>query len=307
MALIAIEGLEVRYGRNKALDNVTCHIEGGTVGLLGPNGAGKSTLLKTLLGFVKPKKGSVTVFGRPMPKEFIEVRQRLGYMPEKEVISPKISAVNFLTYCGRLYGMARVDAMERSHELLNYVGMDDNRYRHTETYSTGMLQRMKFATALIHDPKILLLDEPTNGLDPDGRATMLELIRDLPRDRDITVLISSHLLPDVEYVCDRVIMISKGRIVRDGTKGEITAVREGLFEVRVRDNKAAFIEALARGGMTVTQQPNGNLLLEKPPEVDTAAVYQAARDQHTHIRHMRPMRRSLEEAFMNAVGKGVEE
>ena len=307
MALIAIEGLEVRYGRNKALDNVTCSIDGGAVGLLGPNGAGKSTLIKTLLGFVKPKKGTVTIFGQSMPRDFLEVRQRLGYMPEKEVISPKVSAVNFLTYCGCLYGMTRVDAMERSHEILNYVGMDDNRYRHTETYSTGMLQRMKFAAALIHDPKILLLDEPTNGLDPDGRVTMLELIRNLPSDRDITILLSSHLLPDVEYVCDRVIMISKGRIVRDGTKGEITAVREGMFEVRVRDNKEGFIEALERGGMTVTQEQNGNLLLAKPPEVDIAAVYKAAREQHTHIRHMRPVRRSLEEAFMAAVGRGAEE
>ncbi len=303
MALISLENVYVQYGRQKALNGVTCSIDGGSIGLLGPNGAGKSTLMKALLGFVTPVAGSVKVFGLEMPRRFLEVRQRLGYMPEREVVSPNVSAVSFLTYCGCLYGMSRVDAMERAHELLNYVGMDDNRYRNTETYSTGMLQRVKFASALIHDPKILLLDEPTNGLDPEGRIDMLNLIRDLPQRRDMTIILSSHLLPDVEHVCDRIVMIAKGEVVRDGTRDEITRVRDGLFEVRVRDKVDAFIQALGATGCEVRQEQNGNLTVSKPASMDTSVFFEVARAQGTHLRHVRPLKHSIEEAFMTAVGK----
>ena len=303
MALISLRNVEVRYGRITALKNFSCEIEGGSIGLLGPNGAGKSTLIKTLLGFIRPKKGSVEVFGMEMPKRYLEVRQRMGYMPEKEVISPRVSAVSFLTYCGCLYGMSRVDAMERAHEVLNYVGMDDNRYRPTETYSTGMLQRVKFGAALIHDPKLLLLDEPTNGLDPDGRIKMLELIRNLPKERDITIILSSHLLPDVEYVCDHLIIIGKGEKVRDGAIADITAVRDGVFEVRVKDREAEYLAALESNGFGIRQQFNGNLMVTKPPEIDISVFFKIARDQNTHVRHLVPLRASLEDAFMQAMGR----
>lgn len=303
MAVVSIENLEVRYGRRKAVEDFSCVIEGGAVGLLGPNGAGKSTFLKALLGFVKPSRGHIQVFGYTMPKDFIDVRQRVGYMPEKEVVSPKVSAVSFLTYCGRLYGMSRTDAMERAHEVLSYVGMDDNRYRPTETYSTGMLQRVKFAAALIHDPKLLLLDEPTNGLDPDGRLQMLELIRNLPGERNITIILSSHLLPDVEWVCDRLIMINKGRIARDGAIRDITAVREGLYEVRVRDNTAAFMAALEQAGCSLHHEHNGNLVVHKPEHVPVSALFDLARKQGTQVRHLLPVRQSLEDAFMQALGR----
>ena len=303
MAVVSMKNVDVRYGSLKALSNVTCRIEGGAVGLLGPNGAGKSTFIKSLLGFVHPKKGSIEVFGMEMPKRYLEVRQKLGYMPEKEVVSPKVSAVSFLTYCGRLYGMSRVDAMERTHEILNYVGLGESRYRNTETYSTGMLQRIKFAAALIHDPELLLLDEPTNGLDPDGRVEMLELIRELPQKRKMVVILSSHLLPDVEYVCDSLVMIGKGEIVRQGSLAEITAVRNGLFEIRVRDKAEQFVAAMERQGCKLSQQHNGNLLLSKPPEVDISTVFETARKQGTQIRHLRAVRQSLEDAFMKALGK----
>ena len=180
MAVIELENLEVRYEDLKALDGVSCAIEGGAVGILGPNGAGKSTLMKTLLGFNRASTGAARLFGLEMPRHALHVRQQLGYMPEREAASPKVSAVSFLTYLGRLFGMSRVDAMERTHEVLNYVGLGENRYRKMETYSTGMLQRVKLGQALVHDPKLLLLDEPTNGLDPDGRLEMLDLIRLCP-------------------------------------------------------------------------------------------------------------------------------
>jgi len=301
MALIALEDVHVSYGDLEALRGATFKIEGGAVGLLGPNGAGKSTILKTVLGFIRPTSGTVAMWGKKMPEHALEVRQRLGYMPECDVVSPKVSAVSFLTYCGCLFGMSRVDAMERAHEVLNYVGFGENRYRKMETYSTGMCQRVKFAQALVHDPRLLLLDEPTNGLDPEGRVEMLELIRELACRRKVTIVLSTHLLPDVEHVCDRVIMISKGRVVVDGAIDAMMTPRDGLFELRVRDNKEAFLAAVERAGCTWQDQRTGNLLVTKPPELDTRALFELARAQNTQIRHFRPVRQRLEEVFMQAV------
>jgi len=301
MALVEVDSVSVSYGKIRALDGVTFRIDGGAVGLLGPNGAGKSTLLKTMLGFLRAETGTLKMFGHGMPRKALQVRQQLGYMPEKDVVSPRVSAVSFITYCGRLLGMTRVDAMERAHEVLNYVGMDDSRYRKMETYSTGMCQRVKFAQALVHDPKLLLLDEPTNGLDPEGRIEMLELIRQLARKRKVATVLSSHLLPDVESVCDRVIVINKGRVVRDGSIWELTALQDGLIEVRVRDNKAAFLKSIQEEGCTWRDQQDGNVLVTKPQEISVHRLFEIARVHGTQIRHLRPVRQKLEEAFMEAI------
>ena len=301
MAQISLQDVHVSYGDLKALAGASVEIDGGAVGLLGPNGAGKSTLLKTVLGFVRPSQGKTVMFGMSMPEHVIEVRQRLGYMPERDVVSPKVSAVSFLTYCGCLFGMRRVDAMERAHEVLNYVGIGENRYRKMETYSTGMCQRVKFGQALVHDPKLLLLDEPTNGLDPEGRVEMLDLIRELAGKRKVTIVLSTHLLPDVEHVCDRVIMIAKGRVVVDGDIDSLTVARDGLYEVRVRDNKAGFLAAIEGLGFTWRDQQTGDVLVTKPPEKEAQVLFEVARAQNTQIRQFRPVRQSLEEIFMKAI------
>ncbi|MCX5758186.1 MAG: ABC transporter ATP-binding protein, partial [Candidatus Hydrogenedentes bacterium] len=198
-------------------------------------------------------------------------------------------------------GMSRVDAMERAHEVLNYVGFGENRYRKMETYSTGMCQRVKFAQALIHDPKLLLLDEPTNGLDPEGRVEMLDLVRELAYKRKVIVLLSSHLLPDVEYVCDRIIVMARGRVAVDDAIERITAQREGLYELRVRDNREAFLAALEAAGCTWRDEHSGNLLVETPLKMELHAFFEIAQAQHTQIRHLRPVRQSLEEAFLQAI------
>lgn len=303
---ISLNDVHVSYGDLKVLQGMTFDVAadgstGRAVGLLGPNGAGKSTLLKTLLGFLRPQKGSAALFGLPMPERALEARQRLGYMPERDIVSPKVSAVSLLTHCGSLSGMSRVDAMERAHEVLNYVGFGENRYRKMETYSTGMCQRVKFAQALIHDPKLLLLDEPTNGLDPEGRIEMLDLVRELAHKRRVIVLLSSHLLPDVEYVCDRIVVMARGRVAIDDTIDRITAQREGLYELRVRDNREAFMAALESAGCTWRDEHSGNVLVETPPATSVRLFFEIAKAQQTQIRHLRPVRQSLEEAFLQAI------
>ncbi len=303
MSLIELDSVEVYYGDLKALDGISCTLEGGAIGLLGPNGAGKSTLLKTLLGYNRATKGTVTLLGLPMPKNALAVRSQLGYMPEREVVSPKISAVVFLTYCGRLFGMSRVDAMERTHEVLNYVGLGESRYRKMETYSTGMLQRVKLAQALLHDPQLLLLDEPTNGLDPDGRIEMLNLIAEVADRKHITVLLSSHLLPDVQHVCERVIMINQGKIVQQGTISELTAPLAHQYEVRVRDNKTLFIQKLNEEDITYRDLHNGNLLISGLNNGEARKLFALAEVANTHIRHFQPARGSLSDVFLHALGK----
>lgn len=301
MSIIELSDVEVYYGSFKALDGISFSMDGGSVGLLGPNGAGKSTLLKTLLGFARARTGDVRLFGLTQPRDALRVRQRLGYMPERDILSPKISAVSFLTYCGQLFGMTRVDAMERAHEVLNYVGLGDSRYRPMETYSTGMLQRVKFGQALVHDPKLLLLDEPTNGLDPEGRFEMLELIRELAHKRRVTVLLSSHLLPDIEHVCDRVLVVDRGKLLRDGMIDDLTALRDNLYEVRVRENKEAFAQAMLRAQCRFEERHDGTFLVTTPPDFQTRAFFEIARDVATQIRHFAPVRHRLEEIFMEAI------
>lgn len=302
MALIELENVEVRYGDFLALNGVTCAIEEGVaVGLLGPNGAGKSTLMKTLLGFNRASSGKVRILGHDMPGGALRIRQELGYMPEREVVSPKVSAVSFLTYVGRLFGMSRVDAMERTHEVLNYVGLGENRYRKMETYSTGMLQRVKLAQALIHDPRLLLLDEPTNGLDPEGRQEMLELIAEIGRLRKVTVVLSSHLMPDVQHVCERVIMVQHGRIVEDGTIRDLTAPKAHQFEVQVHGGLEGFLAALESRGGRCIKQKDDLMLLEVPEGASNEVLFLAARDADTQIRRLEPARSSLAEVFMKAM------
>jgi ABC-2 type transport system ATP-binding protein len=236
-----------------------------------------------------------------MPQSALLVRQELGYMPEREVVSPKVSAVSFLTYVGRLFGMVRVDAMERTHEVLNYVGLGENRYRKMETYSTGMLQRVKLAQALIHDPRLLLLDEPTNGLDPEGRQEMLDLIADIGRNRKVTVVLSSHLMPDVQHVCERVIMVQHGRIVEDGTIKDLTAPRENQFEVQVNGGMENFLEALGRRGGQCIRHKDDLMLLQVPEGNGNEVLFLAAQDANTQIRRLEPAKSSLAEVFMKAM------
>src|SRR6186713_54504 len=221
-AVVQLDGVTVIYGKNQALKNVSAKFAKGAVGLLGPNGAGKSTMLKALLGFVKPDQGKMTVLDMNVAEAPLAIRARIGYMPESDSHIPGMNAVTFVAYCAQLSGLPAVDAMQRAHEVLYYVGLGEARYRNLETYSTGMKQRIKLAQAIVHDPDLLFLDEPTNGMDPKGRDEMLELIHDLAHNKNVNLILSSHLLPDVEFTCDHVVVMDKGTVA---TYGPITALK----------------------------------------------------------------------------------
>src|SRR3954467_784239 len=232
--VVTLDGVTVAYGADRALRTVTSSFAAGAGGLLGPNGAGKSTMIKTLLGFVVPDKGRMRVLGFDVAEAPLEIRGRVGYMPENDAHIPGMNAVSFVAYCGELAGLPRVDAMQRAHEVLFYVGLGEARYRNVETYSTGMKQRIKLAQALVHDPDLLLLDEPTNGMDPKGRDEMLTLVHDLAHGKGVNVIVSSHLLPDVEYTCHHVIVMDRGRVVAAGPIAALKQPRGQVFELRVK-------------------------------------------------------------------------
>src|SRR5580765_1151985 len=242
----SLEGVSVVYGKQWALSGVSAEFPAGAVGLLGPNGAGKSTMLKALLGLTPPDTGTIRVLGLDVAASPLEIRSRVGYMPENDAQIPGLTAVAFVAYCGELSGLTAADAMQRAHEVLYYVGLGEARYRNVETYSTGMKQRIKLAQALVHDPDLLLLDEPTNGMDPKGREEMLALVRDIAQNKQISLILSSHVMPDVESVCDTVVVMDHGAVVMRGPIEALKGPAGSMFEVRIKGDRAAFVEQLRR-------------------------------------------------------------
>src|SRR5438874_1415040 len=260
-----LEGVSVVFGKQWALSGVSAEFPAGAVGLLGPNGAGKSTMLKALLGLIKPDKGSMRVLGLDVATSAIEIRARIGYMPENDAQIPGMTAVSFVAYCGELSGLPAGDAMQRAHEVLYYVGLVEARYRNVETYSTGMKQRIKLAQALVHDPDLLLLDEPTNGMDPKGREEMLALVRDLAQNKQISLILSSHVMPDVESVCDSVVLMNRGAVVMRGPIATLKGPSGRMFEVRIKGDRAAFAERLRRQALDC-RETEGDLLRVTLPD-----------------------------------------
>jgi ABC-2 type transport system ATP-binding protein len=306
---VQLDGVTVIYGKNQALKNVSATFARGAVGLLGPNGAGKSTMLKSLLGFIKPKQGKMSVLGLDVAERPMEIRARLGYMPESDGHIPGMNAVSFVAYCGQLAGLPAVDSMQRAHEVLYYVGLGEARYRNIETYSTGMKQRIKLAQALVHDPDLLFLDEPTNGMDPKGRDEMLELIRDLGHNKNVNLILSSHLLPDVEFTCDYVVVMDKGQIAAQGPIQELKGPAGRVFELRVKGDLPGFIEVLQRAGMECHASDEDVMRVFVPAGIaaangrDQQAIFQLAAEHRVQVRHLRPSVPTLEDVFAKAVGE----
>lgn len=302
-SVVRFEQVTVSYGSQDALRDVTGAFEAGASGLLGPNGAGKSTLLKSLLGFIKPAHGSMRVLDLNVAEEALAIRARLGYMPESDAHIPGMNAVTFVAYCAQLAGLPPTDAMQRSHEVLYYVGLGEARYRNVETYSTGMRQRIKLAQALVHDPDLLFLDEPTNGMDPTGRDEMLELIRDITQKKGISLILSSHLLPDVESTCDRVVVLNKGGIVADGPIQELKGASRRAFEIRVKGDLDRFTAALEAAGAEChgTEEDVMRVLVDEP--LGARDLFALAAGQQVQVRHLRPSVPTLEDVFARAIGE----
>jgi ABC-2 type transport system ATP-binding protein len=299
--VVQLDRVSVSYGAQAALRDVSASFPAGAVGLLGRNGAGKSTLLKTLLGFVHPQSGRMQVLGLDVKRSPLAIRSRLGYMPESDAQIPGMNAVTFVAYCASLSGLPASDAMQRAHEVLYYVGLGEARYRNLDTYSTGMKQRIKLAQALVHDPDLLFLDEPTNGMDPRGRDDMLALIRDVAHEKGINLILSSHLLPDVEDTCDYVVVLDKGAVAAAGPIETLKGHGNRVFELRVKGEAAAFRAALVAQGVEMAESTGDVMRLFVPESWTAHSLFQMAAEHRLQVRHLRTGVPTLEDVFARVV------
>jgi ABC-2 type transport system ATP-binding protein len=305
-ALIGLAELTKRFGAITALDRITATVDGKIIGLLGPNGAGKSTLLKCLLGLM-PYDGSARVLGLESAAEGAQIRDRVGYMPEQESFLSGMSAVELCTYAAELSGLPRTEAMQRAHAALYYAGLEEKRYQPIDGYSTGMKQRVKLAQALVHDPEILFLDEPTNGLDPRSRDEMLDLVAELPDRRGCAIVLSTHLLPDVERVCDHAVIMHRGTMRFAGTIDELRGARGQTSElyVVVKADAAGLGEALTAAGATCRVTSPLALQVDLPASATSQLVFATARAAGLQIRELGVRRDSMEAAFLRVIGEGA--
>jgi len=299
---IELKDLSFRYGRIVALEGVTVSLGEGAVGLLGPNGAGKSTLLRILLGFLVPERGEGSVLGFDIRRDKDMIRRSVGYMPESDCFVAGMDAVTFTSYFGELSGMPRQEAMKRAHEVLFYVGLGEARYRLLDQYSAGMKQRLKLAQALVHDPKVLFLDEPTSNLDPTGRNEVLELIRDVSRNKGIQVLLSSHILADIESICGSVVILNKGRVAAEGRMADLRAIAYSLYEVRIKGDGGAFRKDLESRGCKVDETEDRLIKVYMPEGADRMDIFRAAARTGVQLRYFVKSQTSLEDLFAGAVG-----
>ena len=302
-SIAVLERVGVRYGRQWALSDVSAAFPAGAVGLLGPNGAGKSTMLKALLGLITPDNGRITVLDLDVAVAPLDIRARVGYMPESDAQIPGMSAVAYVAYCAELSGLPAADAMQRAHEVLYYVGLGEARYRNVETYSTGMKQRIKLAQALVHDPDLLLLDEPTNGMDPKGRDDMLALVRDIAHNKKISLILSSHVMPDVESVCDAVVVMNRGHVVMQGPIASLKKPAGHIFEVRVKGNHEAFVERLRSHAYDCRETDADMFRVMMPPGAGADQLFSSAAAVGAQVRHLKPSVPTLEDVFAEAVGE----
>jgi ABC-2 type transport system ATP-binding protein len=300
--LIELHDVSRWYGNYQALRGVTARIQPGRIGLLGPNGAGKSTLLKILLGLLLPSSGSGRVFGHSLAGSGIGLRRAIGYMPEADALVPGMRGVDYVALAGELYGMPRREAQRRAHEVLTYLEMEEARYRNLEEYSTGMKQRLKLAQALVHDPPVLLLDEPTSGLDPSGRDAMLRLLLALGREHGKSFILSTHLLGDVERVCETVLILHQGRLLLQGSVAELRAARQDRYRLQVQGDTTAFREELRLEGVRLLQDNGrGELRVAALPGWLTRGFFALADNHGVLLRGLQRDDEDLEELFHRVV------
>jgi ABC-2 type transport system ATP-binding protein len=298
--IIETSQLTKQYGPQKALNEVSLSVMPGAIGLLGPNGAGKSTLMKCLLQLQPITSGSARLLGREVGQEGREIRKRVGYTPEQDCHIPGMVGCEYVTYCARLCGLPFQSARQRAHEMLDFVGMGQERYRKIDTYSTGMKQRLKLAQAIVHDPEIVFLDEPTNGLDPKGQVQILELVQSLWREHGICVVLSSHLLHDVDRICEQIIIIARGRVLVHDTLQNLKSRRRGAAEVVVGHRQQELIEACRRQKWACELMTNGRVKVEHNAE-SLNPLLQLMHEIGLPPLEILPSPNALEEMFVQAL------
>jgi ABC-2 type transport system ATP-binding protein len=301
MGIIELNGLEVRLGNRIVLDGLTGELRGRSIGLLGPNGAGKSTLINTLLGFHPASKGTASVFGLDTYRDRAQIRGQIGYMPENDSFIGNMSGVHFVRYMAELAGLPSRQALERAHEALFCVGLGEVRYRKVNSYSLGMKQLIKLAQALAHGPKLLILDEPTNGLDPIARQRMIQLIKDIRKEGSVHLLISSHLLRDIDETCDEVLILKRGRIAELCNIEAERRSNRSFMELETVGATEKFSISVRGLGCECASFPGGRIKLVIPDHIEARDLYVVAAEQGVQIRRMNQRRDSLEDIFLRAM------
>jgi ABC-2 type transport system ATP-binding protein len=302
-ALVALRDITKDFGRLRALDDVSLSIGSGVTGLLGPNGAGKTTLIKVILGLVRVRQGSGHVMGHRVGRAVRAIRRCIGYMPEDDCYLAGLTGVDMLQLAARLSGLPSVEALRRSHEILDFCGIEQERYRAVDTYSTGMRQKLKFAQAVVHDPPLLILDEPTSGLDPEERESMLDRVQILATKAQKAVLLSTHILPDVQSTCDHVVIMARGRVQLADRLDVMNQPSAPTMHVGVMGNHEPLVDRIRAAGYGAQINEDGILTLSG---VDARAVQQLwdwAYEFRVSIRSLQPARNSLEDVFLAAVGE----
>ena len=305
---VSARDVSVSFGTVTALDGFTADIPRGIVGLLGPNGAGKSTFIKASLGLLTLDKGTITVGGLDSQVQSLQIRDGIGYMPEHDCLISSVNAVELVSYLGMISGMESIDAMQRSHEMLDFVGIGEERYRPIKSYSTGMKQKVKLAQAIVHDPKLMFLDEPTSGMDPQGREELLALVKKMASSEK-TIIVSSHILQEVERICDYAVIIDNGKLVRSGDMKTLLAGEEGVRSLTIRGSAPAlsrYIQALEQACHIVDREDESGdqiTLLVRGCE-DGKKVFLLAAEKGVQVRSFHPEMLDLEEVFLRAFKGG---
>lgn len=300
-AVIDLLGLSVSFGKRQILKNLRGDLRGKAIGLLGPNGAGKTTLIHTLLGFYEPSAGSAQIFGHDIIDNAKQIKSLVGYMPERDSFIAKMSAVHFVRLMGELSGLPSEAALERAHEALFYVGLGEARYRKLETYSLGMKQLAKLAQAIVHGPRLLFLDEPTNGLDPPARSRMLKLIREIRESGQAHIVLSSHLLLDVEECCDEILILKDGQIAVYCNLEEERKSNRKFLMLETRGDQPKFVEALKQLGCEYAVTGDHRLKIVLQGGVEVQDLYKLAAQEQIQLRRLSFKRDSLEDIFLKAM------
>lgn len=299
--IIELENISFSYGNFKAIDNVNITIGNGIYGLLGPNGAGKTTLMKVILGFLTPSSGKGEILGFNIKESSITMKKKIGYMPENDCLIPGMNGVTLVSYLGELSGMSKQEAIKRAHEVLYYVGLEESRYRNVDTYSSGMKQRIKLAVALVHDPELLFLDEPTSGMDPQARNEMLELINDISSKGAMNIIMSSHILPDIENTCKNVLIMNKGKIISEQQISDLNRKQFNIYEIKLKGDIKTFKEKIPN--CRIERGEKGVFRIQLPNDFTIYSIFKKAYEMNVQIRYFRQSKVTLEDAFVTAIGE----